>query len=377
MQFTPWKPKGKTGIAIRFYANNGSGAYIEKKGGNLGALVVSGGTRLDQELVNQTLLAENIVLSEVGLTELNALMEAKGLIAGSRASRQRTTSASRTRFGLDLRSNEDMHTETMYQDISSCKFKASTTKNGFILVDHREPNGLFNLINNINISNIQQAQLELGDIIIGDSRNQDMLLIERKTVTDLNASIKNNHAHDQAERYYDRQRELEKLGIRMQVIWIVEGEAEGKRMLYNGLEKCVQMDGWVNYISTIVNQQTIQSFNANHTAYLIAKLAQGFLEKELYYKVKSGSPLVNRIHDHSVLNTSKMEDNDHGVTRASNGLAAMLSYIPAIKSNVANELATLGKTFAEVTQMSVDELSKVKGVGKLSAQKIYDDFNMK
>jgi ERCC4-type nuclease len=376
MQFRPWKPKGKDGPYIRYYACDDSGAYIEKKGGRLGALIISGGTRLDKEIIHQTLIEKEIDLSKLGLTELNRIMEVKGLIAGSSFTQKKASTPHR-KFNLDLRSNTDMHSETMYQDVTTCKFKASTKKNGYILVDHREPNALFKTISNINISNIQQTQLELGDILIGDSRSQDLLLIERKTVTDLKNSIISNHAHDQAERYYDKQRELEKLGIRMQVIWIVEGEAEGQRMLYNALDKCVNMDGWLNYIATIVNQQTIQSFNSNHTAYLIAKLAQGFIERELYYKVKSGNPLINRVHTHSVLSTNKSEDSDHGVTRAKNNLSSLLSYIPAIKSNVANELSKLDKSFAEITQMSIKELLEVKGIGKVSAQEIYDDFNKK
>lgn len=374
MKFKPWKRKDSNGPYLRFY-DNSSGAYICKTGGRNGKLEIQGGTHFSREKVAEALLSEGIVLSDIGLRELNEIMINRNFDIGGSFNYRSEENVVKGKFGLDLRSNTHLNNETEIQDVSSCPFLSSTQKNGYIIVDTREPSSLFNKISELNINNIQNAQLPLGDILIGDSRNQDVLLIERKTIKDLNRSITTSHAHDQAERYYDKQREMEALGIRMQVIWIVEGENEGQRMLYNALPKSVQMDGWVNYIATIVNQQTIQSYNENHTAYLIGKLAQGFIEKSLYYKVKSGNPLVNRVHNHEPLIHSHDEENDHGVTRVNNSLASMLSYIPSIKSNVAEELSKLNKTFSEITQMSIDELMKVKGIGKKSSQEIYNDFN--
>lgn len=65
-----------------------------------------------------------------------------------------------------------------------------------ILVDYRE-NDLYNILNELNINNykIEKTNLEIGDIII--KLNNVNLLFERKTLTDLYASIKDGRYKEQ------------------------------------------------------------------------------------------------------------------------------------------------------------------------------------
>lgn len=371
MQFRPWKPKGDKGIYKRFYLADGQKVFLSKSGSFIG---ITGGSASLRSEINIFLIEKDIILSNIGLRELNELMVENNLITFTKQKSNSSKGSSKMEFTQNTKTNMTLAKETMAQDPSTCKFKAPTRKNGFIIVDGREPKELFDKINKLGIDTIQHAHLELGDILIGDTRTKDVLLIERKVITDLSASIKSNHGHDQAERYFDKQQEMAALGYRMQVMWIVEGQDGGARMLYNGLPSAFHVDGWVSYIATIVGQQTVQSYNMDHTAYLVGKFAQGFIEKELFRKVHSGNPLINRKHEHTVI-VPTSETSDHGVTRASNGLDALLSYIPSIKRNVATELAKLGKDYAEIMQMSVKELLDVKGVGKQSAQEIYNDFH--
>lgn len=379
MKLNAWKPSDSNGPYTRFYMQDNSGTFVGLKGRNM---VIDGGTNENMSKLNIFLVENDIFINFISIKKLKELLDEKGVVDYSSKRKYNPKKKSSYDnvisgdFGKNIKSSQSLNNETRMQVASSCPFKAPTIKNGYIVVDSREPKELFDIIETINIDNIQYGSLPLGDIVIGDIRNKNILLIERKTITDLTKSIKNNHAHDQAERYFDEKERMARLGYDMQVIWIVEGEDNGDRMLYNCLEKGVNVDGWVNYIATIVGQQTIQSFNMNHTAYLVGKLAQGFIERKLYYPVRSGNPLINRKHE-SYVSSLAEDQGDHGVTRASNGLASMLSYIPAIKTNVATELAKTGKTYSEITQMSIKELLEIKGVGKKSAEEIYSDFNMK
>jgi len=380
MQFKPWKPSGSGSVFIRFYLDGNNDIFISKKSNNL---VISGGSSSQRNHVNTFLLENDIDLTTTGLRDLHSSLGEKGMLVGQKINFNNVInpgfqqSHARSRgYGLDTRTNQSIASETERHVVSSVKMLSSTRKNGYVIVDSREPRALFEKMCECQIDNVQYATLPLGDIVIGDTRNNDILLVERKTITDLSASIKSNHAHDQAERYFDEKNRMAKLGYRMKVMWLIEGEMSGDRMLYNALEKAVQMDGWINYIDVIANQNTCQSYNLNHSCYLLAKFAQGFIEQELTNKVQSGNPLINRSHKVEILNAT-IEDSDHGVTRAVNGLDAILSYIPSIKRNVATELSKLGLALNEVTQMSVEDLLKVKGVGKKSAQEIFDDFNKK
>ena len=69
-----------------------------------------------------------------------------------------------------------------------------------IIIDNRE-NYLINELNNMETkSNMQIEQLNLGDIIIRDENNKDLLVFERKTYSDLLSSIKDSRLHEQSYR---------------------------------------------------------------------------------------------------------------------------------------------------------------------------------
>jgi len=388
MKFRPWTPKGKK-LPVRFYLEGSTnGAYIGKK---QGSLKISNSTINEDQIIRSFLLSHQIDIDTLGLTELgeqitanrlhvfcseipNILNRDHNVVDFRRYGNTSTSNWTQPHRGQA--SQADLYQESLQLDVSSAPFKLATIKNTIITVDTREPEELYNLLLGSKIESVGYGSLPLADIQIQDARTSDILLIERKVISDFHKSIQNNHAHDQAERYYNATMAARAEGKRFKVIWIIESQKEGQEGMYHSLPQIKMVDGMINYLDMITGQSVYQSFSLSHTAYLIAKFVQGYIEQELYYKLKTGSPLVNRSKKER-LNFHDVSSNvtDHGVTRARNNLESMLVYLPSIRLNVARELATLGKSYKDIISMTVAELETIKGVGKKTALEIHSDFN--
>lgn len=279
-------------------------------------------------------------------------------------------------FKSDVKSLAQLASDASKLDISKIKLRAPTAQKCSMIVDDREPQELFRLLNKSQIQSVDVARLPLGDILITNGESE--LIIERKTVTDFSASITqpDHRAHRQVEAYYAYQQEQAKKGIPVKFVWIIESEDYGSKGLYNALELVQQMDGFINYQIAISDQYVTTAFNINHLAYLVVKLTQGYFERQLTNAVRVNNVRVDLKHEKSA-STLNASDEDRGVTQSKNNLASLLSYIPNIRSNVAKELASTGKEFAEIVQMTESELLKVKGVSKKSATAIFESFHMK
>ena len=388
IKFSPWKPKG-TELPIRFYIEGSTnGAFIGKKGGGL---KISKATIAEDQKIRSFLLSHGIDIMTIGLTELGEQITANRLSVYSGSV---PTNLSRVSNIVDFRPKgetstnswsephrgqstlSDLYQESRHLDMASAPFKAATVNNIVLTVDTREPEQLYNLILSSKLKTVGYGHLPLADIQMEDIRTGDILLVERKTISDFNVCIKNHKAHDQAERYYDAAMAARAEGKRFKVIWIIESQKEGREGLYHALPTIPQVSGMISYLEMITDQSVFQSFGISHTSYLILKFCQAYFEGELYYKVKTGNPLVNRSKkDRNFIPVISTKDTDHGVTRASNSLEAMLVYLPSIRLNVARELAGLGKSYKDIVSMTIKELEAVKGVGSKSARQIFEDFN--
>ena len=265
--------------------------------------------------------------------------------------------------------------ETKNQDLSTIKFKQHTIDNAYMLVDSREPLALQTMLYNCQIQSVDTAQLPLGDIVIGFKDESVELIIERKTINDGAYGITNSshHSHDQIERLYQYVQEKAEQGIHVKVIWIFENQ--GDRTLYNMLPQARQTDGWVNLSLAISDQYIATSYNLVHTAYLICKFAQGFLERKLTYPVKVNGSRIDTAKPHKLRKVLAGDTADRGISRAQASIAATLSGMPSIPANVAKELALTGKCLREIFSMSHEELQNVKGVGAKLGVAIYSTFN--
>ena len=268
--------------------------------------------------------------------------------------------------------------ETKRQDLSTIKFKfkfnADSRKNAFLRVDHREPLALQTMLYNCQIESTDTSQLALGDILIGSKDGKSELIIERKTA-DLSQSIMGpqKHGHDQIERYFQHQQEQLAKGIHVKVIWIIENEE--KRTVYNSLELAKQVDGWINLQVAISDQYMVTSFNLEHTAYLVTKFAQGFLERKLTYPVKVNGKRIDTAKPHKFRNPETLDTHDRGINRAQASIAATLCGMPNIPSNVAKELASTGKSLREIFAMDLTAILALKGIGEKRGTDISSTFN--
>lgn len=276
--------------------------------------------------------------------------------------------------------------ETYRFSLDSVKCKKSTLNDVLFVVDSREPGSLRNKLEEGGFD-VVLGTLPVGDIHIVSKTSSDVLIIERKTVTDLSLAIQDDATrrfHSQAERLFKYQNDRARENIRVRVVWMIECEQNGDRGLYDTLNESRQVDGVVNYLSVILGQHIVVCYNMHHLGYLAMKFAQGYFEKELFYKATTANQ--TRVDgdetDHAESILVAEDDAVHGVYVKSNlmgteaaSLKILMSY-PGINVAIAKSLLATGKKVNEIIRMSEDELVKVKSIGKVSAKKIFDGFSL-
>ena len=133
-----------------------------------------------------------------------------------------------------------------------------------IIVDNRE-NYLINELNNMEIkSNMQIEQLNLGDIIIRDENNKDLLVFERKTYSDLLSSIKDSRLHEQSYRLSNT------LDINTHsIIYLLEGDINNyksfeKKIIYSTITSLLYFKGF----------SVLRTKNVKESAELIVSMSE-------------------------------------------------------------------------------------------------------
>ncbi|WP_210499281.1 ERCC4 domain-containing protein [Vibrio crassostreae] len=273
---------------------------------------------------------------------------------------------------IDTRDASLMFQESEQLDVGSAPFRSvKTCRDVSITVDTREPKSIFNLVRSGKIENVSNLALEIGDILLQHDKTGDTLIIERKTVTDLYNSTVSAHLHSQAERLFEYAQVLKNNGSRVRVVWVVEGEQQGARMLYNAFREVKQTDGLVNYLVGILDQHVISTFSQTHTAYMVMKLAQGFFEQELKYPVSTALKKKERASDV----TQKAAEANHNVNLPSRGGADLLCSINGINRKSASSIIDKGYSIKDLCLMSIEQLCGIDNVGAKSAEKIYNALN--
>lgn len=257
------------------------------------------------------------------------------------------------------------------------KLKASTLKQVVTLVDTREPDNVMSEFSAGQLPCTGQT-LPVGDIHFVNETAKTLLVIERKTVTDLYQSIVSARAHHQAERLFAFAQQKREQGWRVMVCWFVV--CQDGRGLYDVLPQTKQMDGMLNYLTAILDQHVFQVFHEQHGAYLATKLAQGFNERQLTYPVKTGSgervDLPASFRALPVKHT-ETEGSDHNVRLAEQDqLLYVLTAFKSINIRVAKALSATGKSLRAILSMSQEELELVEGIGKTLASRIYKEFSI-
>lgn len=282
------------------------------------------------------------------------------------------------------RSPFDLYRESLNMDVSTAPFRDATIKKAKLTVDSREPKSLYQLMSKTKLGASASIEaLPVGDVWV--ELGKRLIIFERKTVNDFYSSIISHHMHSQAERMYEFQKQMECEGLEVQIHWLIEHEADGEIGLYHSLKELKQVDGVIAYLSGILGQHVNHAYSMNHLCYLAMKKAQCHLERELFYPVKCDvrNVRIDRSKkDRDVLIeavnlASGSQVSGSGVIRANESLVHQLAYLPGASSRVAKNLAALGKSFAEITQMTKEELLAVHGVGEKTAESLHSFFNGK
>ena len=276
------------------------------------------------------------------------------------------------------KSTRDLFSESQRLSASSIKFcRKSTPENLTVYVDYpREPEKLITALREsiIPSENII-AKMSPFDIQIIDQKTGSELLVERKTVTDLNAAIKSGRVHEQVEKYFEYAYEASLEGKTVRVLWVIEGENEKGLTPMMGLDGLPQITGLINYQMMISDQFVHFTHSTQETAYAVVKFAQGFFERKLQKKVVAGK--YDNRKSIGITSADATLRDDSGSYRKATGLTAQLMYIDGVTTKTASSLAATGKSFSEIVQFSIDELMMVDGIGRKSAERIFSSFNAK
>lgn len=375
--YRQWKKNYGNRTIIRYYSKSMEGVYLTLAKGRVAVNGTS--SELQCRLVESELIEHGINPDNTSHDELAAL-------TGGGA-RQLTSRGGLTPIPEPIGGHAKNHYHaTLQKQVKSiAKINVSTLKNTTILIDHREPDAILHALKEGGFNAFKTALPDGDFFVLDDASSPEMaqraFLVERKTVSDLRQGIisEDKHCHDQAERYEDLRQAWAKEGRELKVFWFVESEKEGSLTLYNALDKTEQMDGWVSYLMSILNQPVVQTYSTNHTAYLLAKFTQGFVQQALPFPVKIGTRRVDKAKKDRInakqsisFTTSSGERN---AIRSDDGVRGMLINLPHINTRVAKVLADTGMSFKEIVSLDVSQLASFEGIGQVSAERIYHAFN--
>ena len=221
--------------------------------------------------------------------------------------------------------------------VSSIRMEGTIT----IEVDHRETWPVVEALDSHPQIEVVQCQLDLGDFcVVGDEGNK--LLIERKCCTegdrartDFEQSIVGDgRLFDQSERLMLARENAQN---RIVPVFLIEGDvySNSQSMLVQ------QIDGALSFLASIQQVNVLTSLSANHSAYIIAKLATHF---------------ALGLFDPVVLHKAKPKMVDEQKIY-------ILQSMPGISRNLAIALLEAFGSVAAVAQASDAALSGVAGMG--------------
>lgn len=187
-----------------------------------------------------------------------------------------------------------------------------------MIIDNREKD-LINLLNEKQIQ-FQSENLELGDILY-KSDNNDILLIERKTVNDLMASIKDGRHREQKLRLLKKQNEG------CNIFYLIEGSIlynKNKDTLYSAILNTLMRDN-IKVIFTGLIEETV--------SFLIK------IETKLDFYKNQGNNGGNNVENNKYLNTIKTCKKENLTKEIC--FQAMLKQIPGISSLCAESISKI------------------------------------
>jgi ERCC4-type nuclease len=377
LKFRQYIPKGSKGLPVKYYCTDPESLTITKR--SVGYTIES----TDQTAKNSLLsifLSHGITLSDTP-EKFHLAMSENGLIQSKKSYGKMSYSSSKTGFSsgqsdIDTpKTTGELIAESSTLRVSKVPMRPNTLENITIYVSSNEPVEMYKLFAASTVANVERVALSVGDVMAIHEKTGDTIYFERKSTRDLKNSILTTHAHDQSERMYEAVRDIQEVGKQARAFWLIEAIDGGEVLVDASLPELVQMVGVRCYFDVIQEQSIVQTWSMNHSVYTALKYMQGFFERKLFYSAKTQNPKINKSKRDRLL-TMPVNEVDSGVIRhTSDDLVHMLNYIPGVNLKVAKELASLGKSFSEITSMSFSELLDINGVGEKSAKLIFNVFN--
>jgi ERCC4-type nuclease len=204
-----------------------------------------------------------------------------------------------------------------------------------LIVDNREPKDMILELQN-RVAKVSLENLELGDFIIKNKKDETILIFERKSLADLISSIKDGRYNEQSFRL--SQCELDNKNI----YYIIEGNVlnfcnkeneTAKKMLFSSMLSLSYKKGF-SILHTSGTQETIE---------FIVR----FYEKLASDSEKSEKPITSPSPENTYSNVVKPAKKSNITTDNINEI--MLIQIPGISIQVAKSLMVKFKTIRELT----------------------------
>lgn len=219
--------------------------------------------------------------------------------------------------------------------------------------------------------NIEICSLPVGDFIIKEEfTDQLYYIIERKTIEDLSASIKDGRFREQKNRL------LESIGDNQRVIYIIEGYQNTNKK--NLLPKDTLESAIMNLILKH-NYKVFYTIDSQDTFYKLKKIYKKIKDKDIIF---NGDSQLKNTNINLVSKTQKLSDNI---------FINQLCVIPGVSKIIADSIAMKYSTIKELLDsynnckdtkerelMLINiEINSKRKIGKVLSKKIYTSLTIK
>jgi DNA excision repair protein ERCC-4 len=327
MKLNLWEKNGLS----RVYVNEGQGekiGYIEIRGGRLSAVS-------EHALINHQALLKQVI-EHCGITAVDDAHSVYNQIKGFAA--RLGASAKSTAGGKGPRAwaNQSFGRGSTGQYASPKPFGRDLAfdniKNQLpveIEVDHREPEEIDAYLAQVENAVVTRKHLPLGDFVINGH-----IVVERKTTRDFALSVQSHHLFDQAQR----------MGFQPDVLGVVliEGDVFGEEL---GMLDS-QITGALTCLTFVQGMTVFQTKHPQHTAYVLAKIAQHD-RNGLGYNLT-----LRKSKPTAILDAQRF------VLEGFNGITTVMA------DRLLREFGSVGRVLTATSA----ELLKVKGMGKKRVQ---------
>lgn len=320
MKLNLWE---KNGIS-RIYVNEGQGekiGHIELRGGRLNAVS-------EHALISPQALLKQVI-DHCGITTVDDAHSVYNQIKGFAAASAKNTAGGK---GPRTWANQSYGRGSTGQHASPKPFGRDLAFDNIknqqpveIEVDHREPEEIDAYLAQVDNVVVTRKHLPLGDFLINGH-----IVVERKSTRDFALSVQSHHLFDQAQR----------MGFQPDILGVVliEGDVFGEAL---GMLDS-QITGALTCLGFVQGMSVFQTKHLQHTAYVLAKIAQ-------HDRNGLGYNLTLRKSKPTAL-----LDAQRFVLEGFNGITTVMA------DRLLREFGSVGRVLAATEA----ELLKVKGMGK-------------